>query len=617
MAAAKPTEPENAPGVQPDNYPPTEKRGLETSVAVFGLLFLCLNLFCLSCLAVAAPQRYTALVREDYWIEYLTVVWFLLAGLLLFVTARLERSLFRRGVYILGGIALLFVAGEEISWGQRVIGFETPDLLLGLNQQGEFNLHNIGQSPVNRLARYGTLLLCTVTCAAFFCRKDTLAGIPLPSILLVFGFLASIAYYTPSASELGYTFLFDDRLFIFQQGRSLLLFLVIYALLSALLSGQSKRFSGIIVATAAILAASWSVNRNSGAMEKHEVEEYALGIVCLCYALELLLAQAPARRRVDALFGGIRLPGVRESTTASNDSPNLAKALPARIRKRPRNPWLTVCALAIICSTGLIFWQYFDAKAKAAAVEERHRSIATGTAGEPIIRATFDVYLIDNELTYLKEPCGPADTEDGFFLHLIPANVADLPGDRRQYGFDNRDFQWAGERRDGPCLATIPLPRYPIAGIRTGQYVPDGGNIWQAEFAGPYFNAEDEADDFEEKYRSITTGTAGEPIIRATFDVYLSGNELTYFKDLCGPADTEDRFFLHLIPDNVADLPPYRQQHGFDNLDFGWRGVGARRDGWCLATIPLPDYPITAIRTGQFVPDTGQVWQVEFPFPQR
>ncbi len=449
------------------------------------MLFLGLNLFCLSCLAVAAPQRYSALTREDHWIEYLTVVWFLLACLLLFVTARLERSLFRRGVYILGGIALLFVAGEEISWGQRVIGFATPDLLLGLNRQGEFNLHNIDQTPVNRLARHGTLLLCTVTCAAFFCRKDTLAGIPLPSILLVFGFLASVAYNTPTASELDYSFLFDDGLFIFSRGRSLLLFLVIYALLSALLSGQSKRFSGIIVATAAILTASWFVNRDSGDWGKYEVEEYSLGIVCLCYALELLLAQAPARRRVDALFGGIRLPGVRESTTASNDSPNLAKALPARVRKRPRNPWLTVCALAIICSTGLIFWQYFDAKAKAAAVEERYRSIATGTAGEPIIRATFDVYRIGNELTYYKEPCDPADTEEIFFLHLIPANVADLPGERRQHGFDNLDFQWAGERRDGRCLAIIKLPDYTITGIRTGQFVPDAGNIWQAEFPFP------------------------------------------------------------------------------------------------------------------------------------
>jgi hypothetical protein len=38
---------------------------------------------------------------------------------------------------------LMFVfAGEEISWGQRVIGFETPAIVRDANQQEEFNLHN-------------------------------------------------------------------------------------------------------------------------------------------------------------------------------------------------------------------------------------------------------------------------------------------------------------------------------------------------------------------------------------------------------------------------------------------------------------------------------------------
>lgn len=37
-------------------------------------------------------------------------------------------------------------AGEEISWGQRILGFETPDALREVNRQDEFTLHNVGQS---------------------------------------------------------------------------------------------------------------------------------------------------------------------------------------------------------------------------------------------------------------------------------------------------------------------------------------------------------------------------------------------------------------------------------------------------------------------------------------
>jgi hypothetical protein len=39
---------------------------------------------------------------------------------------------------------LFFVcAGEEISWGQRLIGWQTPEWLASENAQGETNLHNL------------------------------------------------------------------------------------------------------------------------------------------------------------------------------------------------------------------------------------------------------------------------------------------------------------------------------------------------------------------------------------------------------------------------------------------------------------------------------------------
>lgn len=40
-------------------------------------------------------------------------------------------------------LACLYFAGEEISWGQHIIGWTTPDLLNQINDQGETNIHNI------------------------------------------------------------------------------------------------------------------------------------------------------------------------------------------------------------------------------------------------------------------------------------------------------------------------------------------------------------------------------------------------------------------------------------------------------------------------------------------
>ena len=105
----------------------------------------------------------------------------------------------------------------------------------------------------------------------------------------------------------------------------------------------------------------------------------------------------------------------------------------------------------------------------------------------PVIRSDFDVYLSENKLTYVKEPCASADTEAMFFLALYPVDGNDLPDRRKQHGFDNLDFDFDGRGLifDGRCMAGIPLPEYAIARIATGQYVfVEGGynHLWEAGF---------------------------------------------------------------------------------------------------------------------------------------
>lgn len=80
-----------------------------------------------------------ALGREDGVFEYVTVVCFLVASALFFFAWRESGNAF----FLLLALALFVGAGEEISWGQRLIGFRTPEALASVNAQQEFNLHNL------------------------------------------------------------------------------------------------------------------------------------------------------------------------------------------------------------------------------------------------------------------------------------------------------------------------------------------------------------------------------------------------------------------------------------------------------------------------------------------
>ena len=105
------------------------------------------------------------------------------------------------------------------------------------------------------------------------------------------------------------------------------------------------------------------------------------------------------------------------------------------------------------------------------------------TSRVPIIRDYFDVYLSnDRDLIYVKEPCHNADISNDFFVHVIPAETRDIPEHRRQYGFDNLDFNFIDRGIfDGRrCAALIKLPDYDIIRIHTGQFT-NNGPIWQSQ----------------------------------------------------------------------------------------------------------------------------------------
>jgi hypothetical protein len=92
-----------------------------------------------------------AMLPEDHYFENVGALSLFVTSVLFFYGFWVARktldkswpSLVKKLVYL--GLALLFFfgAGEEISWGQRIFGFKTPDALAQVNKQDELNLHNL------------------------------------------------------------------------------------------------------------------------------------------------------------------------------------------------------------------------------------------------------------------------------------------------------------------------------------------------------------------------------------------------------------------------------------------------------------------------------------------
>ena len=238
------------------------------------------------------------------------------------------------------------------------------------------------------------------------------------------------------------------------------------------------------------------------------------------------------------------------------------------------------------------------------AAEGRERARRAREEGRLLARGFYDVYLADGELAYLRDSCDPLETAQPFHLNVYPEDAGDLPAERRERGFERFHFEFLsnGAFADGGCVAFFRLPGYPVAAIQTGQLDGEGGDLWYAEFWT----------DPEGRWAESASGASGEPVGRGVFDVYLSDGALVYVKEPCERTDTDARFFLHIVPERVRDLPDGRRARGFDNLDFAFFPNGALFEGSCAARISLPEYAVASVRTGQHAGVVGEMWSAEF-----
>ena len=106
------------------------------------------------------PALYYRAVQEDQALEWTSFWAFFLAGVVFAVAAWRQQRSTAALPWFLTGLALfcVFVAMEEISWGQRIIGHRPPEYFLERNFQQELNLHNIASTKARLLAFRGVIL---------------------------------------------------------------------------------------------------------------------------------------------------------------------------------------------------------------------------------------------------------------------------------------------------------------------------------------------------------------------------------------------------------------------------------------------------------------------------
>jgi hypothetical protein len=151
--------------------PAQQTERLIAATAVEGFIIgLGVALYCgMFAVFIANPQSFARLTAEDGPVEWASALLLLAAALA--AAGVLAKKLAKAGI---AGRSLLllaaplslaifsgFVAMEEISWGQRLFGWTTPDWMMVRNQQGESNLHNFDTS-ISEVIYHGMLVLVIV-----------------------------------------------------------------------------------------------------------------------------------------------------------------------------------------------------------------------------------------------------------------------------------------------------------------------------------------------------------------------------------------------------------------------------------------------------------------------
>jgi hypothetical protein len=110
--------------------------------SLFGLILIMLLVY----IRLNHYSLWEILGVEDGIFEYIQFFLLLIAGTLLikfYLELKGPSRKYSRILVVAVALVLFFVAFEEISWGQRILGFKTPSTLENINVQNETTIHNI------------------------------------------------------------------------------------------------------------------------------------------------------------------------------------------------------------------------------------------------------------------------------------------------------------------------------------------------------------------------------------------------------------------------------------------------------------------------------------------
>ncbi len=233
------------------------------------------------------PHFFWNLAREDHAVETLSAIIMLLNSALF---ASVAYILYRYGRYrkflsALVALALSFgfflIGMEEVSWFQRNLGLETPQILAA-NTQGELNFHNLATDEVEN-AYYFSMFLLLVLSRFIIDKFSLVESFP---ILESFTPSPSVAY----AGSLFIAYNYDMWNILLTQ---IAFFMTFFILLDYLRISRQNGESGLLEFTLmAVLVFTQSIYFFSGDRLDHysdvtEYKELLIPIACLLYALSI------------------------------------------------------------------------------------------------------------------------------------------------------------------------------------------------------------------------------------------------------------------------------------------------------------------------------------------
>jgi hypothetical protein len=81
--------------------------------------------------------------KEDGVIEQASAILFLSCSVIPMLIAIRSVNRNRKMIHAILAVGFFLFWGEEISWGQRIFGFQTNELIKNFNVQNENNIHNL------------------------------------------------------------------------------------------------------------------------------------------------------------------------------------------------------------------------------------------------------------------------------------------------------------------------------------------------------------------------------------------------------------------------------------------------------------------------------------------